>query len=88
MLALLGRNIGVVGTRCQCRQDVVLVHILAVRMRCWCWGAVLVLSEHDIGVVGMQCWHWHCREAVSVSKLWTLATVHGTPHPSHSMHPS
>jgi len=55
MLALLGHNIGIVRMRLRCREDMVLVRLLAVRMRCRCQGVVSVLLEHDIGVIRMQC---------------------------------
>jgi len=57
------------------------------------------LSGRDGGVVGVQCQHRRRQDAVSVSSgrgvgveivdiQAVSATVHGTPHPSHSMCPS
>ena len=38
------------------------------------WDAVSVLVSlgYSVGIVRMQCWHQHHRDAVSASKLWML----------------
>jgi len=77
MLVSSGRNIGVVRARCWCRQDVVLVRLLAIRMQCQCHqGAVSVSLGHGVGV-----------EIVDAQGPSVSATVHSTPPPSRCAPP-
>jgi len=77
MSASSGCNIGVVRARCWCRQDVVLVRLLAIRMQCQChWGAVLVLLGRGVGV-----------EIVDAQGPSVSATAHSTPPPSRRAPP-
>ena len=76
MLVPLGCGVGVVETWCWCTTLPSGCDVGVVRTRWRCHrGVVLVSSGGGVGVEVVDA------QAVS-------ATVHGTPHPSHSTHPS